>query len=86
MGEDGNLPAASELIYVPAPSWTPAFVAVGLTLVAVALFTNWVYGAFGAVLLIASLVRWILDTEHEVARMPLEQRAVTSVLPPTQSD
>jgi uncharacterized membrane protein len=82
MTENGDI----ELIYAPAPSWAPAFAAVGITLVVVGLFTSYVLSVIGAIFLLASLVRWIRDTEDEVSRMPVEQRPLTAVLPAETAD
>ncbi len=81
MSSDGNVPAAPELVYVPRPSWVPAFTAFGIALVLVGLFAGWFYSAVGAVFLIAAVIRWAKDAGDEVSRMPLEQRTVTAVLP-----
>ena len=82
MGEDGKTPPASELIYVPRPSWVPAFMAFGIALVCVGLFAGSVYIVVGAIFALGSLIRWVTDNEAEISRMPVEQQTVTAVLPP----
>jgi hypothetical protein len=83
MGENGN---STDLIYVPAPSWLPAFTAVGIALIVVGMWTSWVLSIIGAIVLLASLVRWIRDIGDAVSRMPLEQHPLTAVLPAEAGD
>jgi hypothetical protein len=74
-------PPPTELIYVPGPSWVPAITALGLTLLAVGLFTLWVYSVVGAALALLALRSWIGRTRRDVSRLPREQRPATAVLP-----
>jgi hypothetical protein len=78
VSENGN---STELIYVPAPSWLPAFVAVGIALVIAGLWTSYVVSVLGAILLIPSLIAWFRDIGAEVSRLPVDQRSLTAVLP-----
>jgi hypothetical protein len=74
-------PEPTELVYLPKPSWLPAFTALGLALVVVGLFAWWPYGAIGAIIAIVSIVAWIRDAARETSRLPVEQRPATAVLP-----
>ena len=47
---DNGTPEASELVYVPEPSWLPAIAAFGLLGVLAGLFVWWPYGVIGGVL------------------------------------
>jgi hypothetical protein len=79
---DGRrVPEATELVYLPQPSWLPFFVAAGLTSVVVGLFAGWVWSTIGAVVFLVAVARWIRRTSEEVSRMPREQRPSTAVLP-----
>jgi hypothetical protein len=77
----GQPPEPTELIYLPKPSWLPAIMALGLTLVVVGLFSLWVYGVIGAVIALIALWNWIGQARRDVARLPGKQRAATAVLP-----
>ena len=69
---DVEAPPAGEDLHLPGPSVVPFLNALGLALMLVGLTTWWVYGAFGAALFLWTTVRWIRDTRHEVASLPLE--------------
>lgn len=78
MSDDAN---GTELVYVPASSWLPAFTAIGIALILAGLWTSWVVGVIGAVIALAAIVGWMRDIGDEVARMPIEQGSLTAVLP-----
>ena len=77
-------PQATELVYVPEPSWDPALLALGLGLVLAGVFVWWPYGAIGAVIAIVSIVRMLSSTEDSVERLPRRQKLTTAVLPAVQ--
>ncbi len=74
-------PEATELVYVPEPSWDPALLALGLGLIVAGLFVWWPYGVIGAVAALAAVVRMARGTSDEVARLPRRQKLTTAVLP-----
>jgi membrane protein implicated in regulation of membrane protease activity len=74
-------PQATELVYVPEPSWDPALLAFGLAAVIAGLFVWWPYGAIGAVVSIAAIVRMYRATQDNVERLPRRQKVTTAVLP-----
>ena len=74
-------PQATELVYVPEPSWDPALLAVGLAAVIAGLFVWWPYGVAGALVSIGAIVRMYRGTEDGVARLPRRQKLTTAVLP-----
>jgi hypothetical protein len=78
---DRRVPEATELVYVPQPSWLPLFTAVGLTAIVLGLFAGWVLALVGAIVFLAAVARWIRRTADEVSRMPREQHPATAVLP-----
>ena len=82
MNAQRNLPhEPTELVYLPKPSWLPAFTALGVALVVVGLFVWWPYGVIGAVIAIVVIVSWIRDAARATSRLPVEQRPTTAVLP-----
>jgi membrane protein implicated in regulation of membrane protease activity len=77
----GQPPEPTELVYLPRPSWLPAFAALGIALVVVGLFSWWVYAVFGAVIGLVSIIAWIRHAAAETSRLPREQRPRSAVLP-----
>jgi hypothetical protein len=71
----------TELVYVPKPSWAPAFTAVGLAVLIVGLFKGWVLIVVGAVILLAALRSWVIDVTDGVGRLPRHQRPTAAVIP-----
>ena len=78
---DRDLPEATELIYVPRPSWAPVLMAAGLAGVATGLFAGWPYAVAGAALVLGSLRSWLRSSADEISRLPREQRLTSAVLP-----
>ena len=76
----------AELIYLPEPSWAPAFTATGVALVVVGLFAGWVWAAAGAAFLLGGLGRWIGLIRNDAAHLPREQRPTTAVVPPIEAE
>ena len=72
---------ASELVYVPEPSWLPALAAFGLAAVLAGLFVWWPYGVVGAIVAFVSIVRMFRGTSDDVSRLPRRQKLTTAVLP-----
>jgi hypothetical protein len=78
-------PQATELVYVPEPSWDPALLALGLALVVAGLFVWWPYGAVGAIIALVAIVHMFRGTEDSVERLPRRQKLTTAVLPAVRS-
>jgi hypothetical protein len=74
-------PQATELIYVPEPSWVPALTGVGIALILAGLFIGWVLIVIGALIFLPALWSWIGHTRESLSRLPRRQRPVTAVLP-----
>jgi hypothetical protein len=74
-------PQPTELVYLPRPSWLPAFTALGIALAVVGLFAWWPYGVVGAIIALVSIVAWIRGAARETSRLPVEQRPASAVLP-----
>jgi hypothetical protein len=77
-----RVPEATELVYVPEPSWIPLFAAAGLAAILVGLFAGYVWAIIGAIVLIVALAAWTRKVGAEVARMPRSQRVSSAVIPP----
>jgi hypothetical protein len=80
MSENGT-PEATELVYVPEPSWLPAITALGLAGVLTGIFVWWPYGVIGAVLALVGVIGMIRGTGRDVDRLPRRQKLTTAVLP-----
>ena len=81
MDDADRIPEATELVYVPEPSWLPVFAAAGLTGIMVGLFAGLFWTIAGAVVLLIAAVAWIKTIGTEVSRMPREQRVSSAVIP-----
>lgn len=79
---DRRVPEATELIYVPEPSWAPAILAASLAGVLAGIFVWWPYGVIGAVIGLIALAGMLRGTASDVNRLPRRQRVTTAVLPP----
>lgn len=82
-----RIPPASEQIYLPRPSWSPAFAALGIALLVVGIFakgflvTGWVYSAFGAIILLVALRSMVATAAREFMLLPRRQPRHYAVLP-----
>jgi len=72
---------ATELVYVPEPSWLPAIAAVGLGLVLAGIFVWWPYGVAGAIMALVAIVGMFRGMTDNVTRLPRRQKLTTAVLP-----
>ena len=81
MPKGREIPEPTELVYVPAPSWRPVLLAIGLAGVGVGLFAGWVYAVVGGVLAVAALASWIRVAGYELGRLPRRQTVTAAVLP-----
>jgi hypothetical protein len=75
-------PEATELVYVPEPSWMPALVALGLLGVLAGVFVWWPYAVAGALIALPALAAILRGTRGDLARLPRRQKLTTAVLPP----
>jgi hypothetical protein len=67
----GALPPPTEEIHLPAPSYLPATLALGITITIVGVVFSWVVVVLGAIIAVISLARWIRQTRAEMAELPL---------------
>jgi hypothetical protein len=68
---EGALPAPTEQIHLPGPSYLPATLAFGLTITIVGVVFSWVIVVLGAIVVVISLARWIRQTRADMAELPL---------------
>ena len=87
MAEHTKIPAPSELVYLPKPSWAPAFFAAGVALLVGGLFMGefmlpgWFYVILGAIVAIFALRAMISIAVRDFYRLPRRQRVRGAVLP-----
>lgn len=87
MTEHEHVPAATELVYAPRPSWGPAFFAVGLAFAVCGIFASgflvpsYVYSLIGLVVLAAAVRSLVAGTVRDFFGLPREQRVRGAVLP-----
>jgi hypothetical protein len=78
----------TELIYLPRPSWAPAFLALGAIMLVNGiygegfLFRGWAYMVAGAVVALAALRSMVTEAVREFFERPRKQRERAAVLPP----
>jgi hypothetical protein len=75
MADEANgqaLPAPSEEIHLPDPTYTPIVLAFGIMIVVVGVVLSWVMVAIGAIIALVALTRWIRQVREEMAELPLE--------------
>ncbi len=81
--DQSQIPEPTELIYVPAPSWAPAFTAAGLAGLAIGTFASWVISLIGGIVLLRAALYWYRDYAQQAERLPRRQRLTSAVIPPT---
>jgi hypothetical protein len=79
---DEHPPSASEVVFLPRPSWAPAVLAVGLAVALAGAFAGWFYAALGGLIALIGLWIWIKQSAAETAQLPADQAVDTAVLPP----
>ena len=82
MASSERIPEATELVYVPEPSWIPLSAAAALTGILIGLFAGFVWAIIGAIVLITAIATWTKRVSDEVSRMPREQHVSSAVIPP----
>jgi hypothetical protein len=65
-----DVPPAGEQIHVPAPSFLPVLLAVGLTLALIGVTLSIVLTVAGLVLAIPVLVIWIRSAREDIGNLP----------------
>jgi hypothetical protein len=68
---EGALPAPTEEIHLPDPSFLPVVVAFGISIAIIGVVFSWVMVAAGLLIFLIALFRWIGQTRREMAELPL---------------
>jgi hypothetical protein len=68
---EGALPPPTEEIHLPEPSYLPVVVAFGIAISIIGVVFSWVMVAFGLLIFLIALFRWIGQTRREMAELPL---------------
>ena len=82
-----EIPQPTEQIYLPRPSWGPAFLAFGAALALCGIFANgfivrgWVYSLIGLFVVVVALIGITGATTRNFARLPRRQRVRGAVIP-----
>lgn len=79
---ENRVPAPTELIYLPEPSWQPALIAAGLGGVIAGTFTFWPYAVVGGVVALIAVAAWVRDARRDFGRLPRRQRLTSAPIPP----
>ncbi len=87
MAEPENIPAPTESIYEPTPSWAPAFLALGVALIVCGIFAEgflvrgWIYSIFGAVFFVFAFFAIVRSSIRSFFSLPRKQRVRGAALP-----
>ncbi len=87
MSEHRNIPEPGETIYLPRPSWAPAFFALGAvglvcgTYASGFIFAPYIYGVIGAVIALAAFRTLVRSGIRDYYRLPRKQHARSAALP-----
>jgi type IV secretory pathway TrbD component len=67
-------PPAGEAIHLPGPSYLPIVTAVGITIIVVGVVQSWLIVAFGVIVTLVAVVRWVRETRQDIGELPLHHR------------
>jgi hypothetical protein len=87
MSERRDIPEPGDLVYVPRPSWAPAFFALGVGAMICGIYANGfifpavVYAVVGAVFFLAAFRNLVRGAIRDYFRLPRKQRVRGAVLP-----
>jgi len=70
-----DAPPVAEEIHLPAPSFLPVFMAVGITLGVIGITINFIISIVGVVIFLITLVRWIRETRRDMAELPMDHQS-----------
>jgi uncharacterized membrane protein YfcA len=87
MSEHRHVPEPGELIYLPKPSWAPAFLALGVVGLVCGVFASgfifapYIYAVIGAIIALIAFRSLIRGAIRDYYRLPRRQRARSAALP-----
>jgi type IV secretory pathway TrbD component len=67
-------PPAGEAIHLPGPTYLPIATAVGITITVVGVVQSWLIVAFGVIVTLVAVVRWVRETREDIGELPLDHR------------
>jgi ABC-type transport system involved in cytochrome c biogenesis permease subunit len=67
-----DVPPTGEEVHLPGPTILPLLTAAGITIAVVGVTTSLILVIGGAILTIACVARWIMDTRREIDELPLD--------------
>ena len=67
-----DVPPTGEEVHLPGPTILPLLTAAGITIAVVGVTISLILVIGGAILTIACVARWIMDTRREIDELPLE--------------
>ncbi len=66
------VPAATEQVHLPGPSYEPVVVAFGVTLALVGVVIGLALVVIGVLITVVAVARWVRETREDIAELPLE--------------
>ena len=67
-----DVPPTGEEVHLPGPTILPLLTAAGITIAVIGVTVSLILVIGGAILTIACVARWIMDTRREIDELPLE--------------
>jgi heme/copper-type cytochrome/quinol oxidase subunit 1 len=65
-----SAPEPGEEIHLPGPSLIPFVSAIGITLMVIGTTISWLFSIVGAIIFVATTIRWIRDTRRDIETLP----------------
>ncbi|MGA8746922.1 MAG: hypothetical protein WB507_13815 [Solirubrobacterales bacterium] len=87
MSEHRDIPEPGEMVYLPRPSWAPAFLAAGIGAMLCGIYANGfifpstVYAIVGAIFFLAAFRSLVKGAVRDYYRLPRTQKVRGAVLP-----
>ena len=82
-----EIPAATEQVYLPRPSWAPIFLAAGAALAIAGIYAQgfivrgYIFSIIGAIVFVCALISLIGRSGRDFYLLPRRQRVRSAVLP-----
>ena len=67
-----DVPPTGEEVHLPGPTILPLLTAAGITIAVIGVTVSLILVIGGAILTIACVARWIMDTRREIDELPLD--------------
>ena len=66
------IPAATEKVHLPGPTYLPVVMAFGLALAISGVVLSWILVGIGLVVFLITVYLWVRDTRRDISELPLE--------------